>query len=99
MNEIMDMSFVQEPVEEVAAEPVRKPKKKKAAVEPEVTALAVAEEPKTNVREGVVVYANQHTGEIGVKADGVGYQMPNKFDCKVGDRVAFALIEGRPVLQ
>ena len=103
MNEIMDVSFAQEPVEEAAAEPVHKSKKKKAAADPEVAPAVmekiVAAEPKTNMREGVVVYTNQYVGAIGVEADGVGYQMPNKFDCHVGDHVTFALVEGRPVLQ
>lgn len=98
MEEIMDINFVQEAADTVAAEPVRKAKKKKAVAEP-VIETAMENKTSVNLRYGVVVYANQHTGEIGIEADGVGYQMPDHKGHKVGDRVSFAIVAGKPVLQ
>ena len=100
-----EVKFVEAAAADAAAVAVPKRKSKKAKIEPVAVDSFNAEPvnaPVVRLPEmkcGVVVYHNEHTGALGFEYEGRGYQIPDEgLNYNVGDPIDFMIVDGKVIL-
>mgnify|MGYP003219656476 CR=1 FL=1 len=98
-----EVKFVEAAATETAAVAVPKRKSKKAKIEPvAVDSFEPVNAPVVRLPEmkcGVVVYHNEHTGALGFEYEGRGYQIPDEgLNYNVGDPIDFMIVDGKVIL-